>query len=101
MYEFAWRDSPQFDGRLGAGHSMEIPFVFDTLGNQTEALHGPNPPQSLADDMHAAGVSFATTGDPGWPQFDLGRRATMHFDVVSEMVDDPLARERALWEGIR
>lgn len=36
-YEFAWR-SPQFDGRLGACHALEIPFVFDTLGNETEAL---------------------------------------------------------------
>ena len=34
MYEFAWR-SPQFGGRLGAGHSLEIAFVFDTLGHQT------------------------------------------------------------------
>ena len=30
MYEFAWR-SPQFGGRLGACHALEIPFVFDTL----------------------------------------------------------------------
>ena len=30
MYEFAW-PSPAFDGRLGACHALEIPFVFDTL----------------------------------------------------------------------
>ena len=36
MYEFAWR-SPQFNGRLGACHALEIAFVFDTLGKrQTE-----------------------------------------------------------------
>jgi hypothetical protein len=46
MYEFAWR-SPQFGGRLGAAHSVEIPFVFDTLGLGTEPLLGPDPPQSL------------------------------------------------------
>ena len=100
MYDFAWR-SPQFDGRLGAGHSLEIAFVFDTLGNATEATHGADPPQALADVMHRAWVDFATDGDPGWPQYDLDRRATMHFGARSAVVDDPLARERGLWEGVR
>lgn len=30
MYEFGW-PSPQLNGRLGAVHALEIPFVFDTL----------------------------------------------------------------------
>jgi carboxylesterase type B len=100
MYEFAWR-SPQFDGRLGACHALEIPFVFDTLGNGTELLWGSAPPQALADTMHAAWVAFATSGDPGWPKYDRNRRATMRFDTPSEVVDDPRAAERALWEGAR
>jgi para-nitrobenzyl esterase len=100
MYEFAWR-SPQFNGRLGACHALEIAFVFDTLGNGTEPLQGTDPPQRLADTMHAAWVAFATTGDCGWPKYDLGRRATMRFDVTSEVVDDPRSAERALWEGLR
>jgi carboxylesterase 2/para-nitrobenzyl esterase len=76
MYEFAWR-SPQFGGRLGAAHSVEIPFVFNTLGVGTEALLGPDPPQALANVMHAAWVSFATSGDCGWPKYDPTRRSTM------------------------
>jgi para-nitrobenzyl esterase len=100
MYEFAWR-SPQFGGRLGACHGGEIAFVFDTLGLETEALAGPNPPQSLADTMHAAWVGFAARGDPGWPSYDLTRRATMRFNTRSEVVNDPRSSERALWQGIR
>jgi carboxylesterase type B len=100
MYEFAWR-SPQFDGRLGACHALEIPFVFDTLGNRTETFWGNEPPQQLADTMHAAWVGFATNGDCGWPKYDLDRRATMRFDVTSKVVDDPRSAERALWEGVR
>ena len=42
-YEFA-RRSPQFKGRLGAAHSVEIPFVFDTLGLGSQPLLGPAPP---------------------------------------------------------
>jgi carboxylesterase type B len=100
MYEFAWR-SPQFNGRLGACHGLEIAFVFDTLGPATEPLLGPDPPQQLADTMHAAWVAFASRGDPGWPQYDLSRRATMRFDITSGVVDNPRAWERALWEGRR
>jgi para-nitrobenzyl esterase len=100
MYEFAWR-SPQFNGLLGACHALEIAFVFDTLGNGTEPLWGNDPPQQLADTMHAAWVAFATNGDCGWPKYDLNRRATMRFDITSAVVDDPRSAERALWEGVR
>jgi carboxylesterase type B len=99
MYEFAW-PSPG----LGAVHALEIPFVFDTLNRDLPLLGpllGPNPPQELADAMHAAWISFATNGDPGWPAYDLGRRATMRFDTTSQVVDDPRSWERALWEGVR
>jgi carboxylesterase 2/para-nitrobenzyl esterase len=100
MYEFAWR-SPAFEGRLGAAHALEIPFVFDTFGDGTERLLGPNPPRALAQTMHQAWVNFASNGDPGWPQFDLERKPTMHFDVASTIVDDPLARESKIWQGAR
>jgi para-nitrobenzyl esterase len=100
LYEFAWR-SPQFGGRLGACHGAEVAFVFDTLGDETGALAGPCPPQELADTMHAAWVAFASNGNPGWPRYDLARRATMRFDTRSEVVDDPRATERVLWEGVR
>jgi para-nitrobenzyl esterase len=100
MYEFAWR-SPQMGGRLGAAHSVEIPFVFDTLGLGTEPMLGRDPPQLLADAMHRAWVAFAAGGDCGWPKYDPARRATMRFDTTSEVVNDPLALELALWKGVR
>jgi para-nitrobenzyl esterase len=99
MYEFAWR-SPAFGGRLGAAHSLEIPFVFDTLGRQTALLHGEAPPQALAEAMHGAWVAFAAGADPGWEGYGAGRR-TMRFDLRPRVVDDPLAGARAIWEGVR
>jgi carboxylesterase type B len=99
MYEFAWA-APG----LGAVHALEVPFVFDTLSTDARLfgpLLGENPPQELADTMHAAWVSFAGTGDPGWPEYDLTRRLTMRFDTTSQVVEDPRAWERSLWEGIR
>jgi para-nitrobenzyl esterase len=57
MYEFAWR-SPEFDGLFGACHGLEIAFVFDTLDKKFKPFMGPllgtNPPQQIADKMHAA-----------------------------------------------
>ncbi len=101
MYEMAWR-SPQFGGRLGACHALELPFVFDNLDQEeNRAMVGENAPQQLADAMHKAWVSFATRGDPGWPRYDLARRATMRFDAQSEVVDDPASATRLLWEGKR
>jgi para-nitrobenzyl esterase len=101
MYEFAWQ-APAFSGRIGACHTMEIPFVFDNLDKKGfEGLVGTNPPQQVADAMHAAWVAFATSGNPAWPQYDLKRRATMRFATTSELVEDPRAAERVLWEDRR
>ncbi len=104
MYEFAW-PSPAFGGVFGACHALEIPFVFDTLDlgpdQMQGSLLGSDPPQELADAMHGAWVAFAATGDPGWPRYDLDRRATMRFDTVSQVVDDPRSFERTVWAGPR
>src|SRR3954466_1194248 len=99
MYEFAW-PSPG----LGAVHALEVPFVFDTASPESPLfgpLLGDHPPQGLADTIHAAWVSFARSGDPGWPTYHPDRRATMRFDITFTMVNDPRPWERQLWHGIR
>jgi len=95
LYEFAWR-SP-VDG-LGACHSLEIPFVFDTLSAPgAELALGAAPPQELAGLMHAAWTSFASGGDPGWPAFD-GSYPVMIFDSPGGGVQaDPRGDERRVW----
>jgi carboxylesterase type B len=83
---------------------VEVPFVFGTLDKHSRLfgpLLGADPPQELADAMHAAWVSFAATGDPGWPDYDLERRATMLFNIDSSLVYDPRAWERELWADVR
>lgn len=92
QYEFAWRTNVS---GLGACHALEIPFVFDCLRNEgVTALTGPTPPQELATRMHAAWVAFATTGDPGWPEFE----SVMTFDQPADTIMvNPRADELALW----
>jgi para-nitrobenzyl esterase len=92
VYELAWR-SPHLD--LGAAHGIDVPFVFDAL-HSTDAhmLLGDSAPQSLADEMHSAWVRFASTGDPGWPQW-AAERPVMVFDSPSgRVVNSPREEER-------
>ncbi len=108
MYLFAW-ESRAFGGRLKATHALEIPFTFDNLDKGgVDAFLGEGPtPQKVADVMHAAWTSFIRTGDPNcdavpdWPAYDTKRRATMVFNDVSEVVDDPSGAERRAWDGLR
>jgi para-nitrobenzyl esterase len=94
VYEFAWQ-SP-LPG-LGACHALELPFVFDTLAGAPSPLQGDDPPQELADRMHAAWVAFATTGDPGWSQYDTTSMPVMSFDhPESRQLADPHGDELAL-----
>ncbi|WP_069164746.1 carboxylesterase/lipase family protein [Nocardia altamirensis] len=76
-YEFAWR---RVDQDLGAFHALELPFVFDTLAAAPD-LVGPNPAQSVADEMHAAWVAFSKTGDPGWPAVTAADLSVRVFDA--------------------
>jgi para-nitrobenzyl esterase len=100
MYLFAWR-SPAMDGRLGACHALELPFVFDTLDAPgIPFLAGNAPPPELAKRMNAAWASFAATGDPGWPRYDTAMRTTKVFDVDDHLEDDPSGDERRLWDGV-
>ncbi|WP_030909994.1 carboxylesterase/lipase family protein [Streptomyces sp. NRRL F-5126] len=100
-YEFSWR-SRALDGRLGATHAVELPFVFDVADlprlRGPAALLGPEePPADLAGRMHAAWVRFARTGNPGWDPYDGERRATMRIGTEWAQVDDPGGRERQAW----
>lgn len=64
VYEFAW---PSGVPGLGSCHALELGFVFDTLAvPEGNWLAGPDTPQELAEEMHAAWVRFAVDGDPGW-----------------------------------
>lgn len=80
-YVFEWR-SPQWSGRLGAAHGVELPFVFDSLASATgRELAGTCPPPALARRMHDAWARFALTGDPGWPRHAGPAPWTESFDA--------------------
>ena len=98
-YKFAW-SSPSFSGCLGAGHVVDLPFVFNTLGTRQAApFLGGQGHQPLATEMHARWIRFIKKGDAGWPRHELATRPTMRFATTSAVFADPLPERRRLWSG--
>ena len=96
LYRFSWRSA-----RFGAAvHCIDVPFFFDCLtGADDEAIDriaGSNPPQPLADTLHADAVAFVTSGHAGWPRFTDAAATTRVYDTPSTMVDDGYASVRPL-----
>ncbi len=87
LYRFAWR-SPKTGY---ASHCYDLPFFFDLLDSERiETSFGDSPPQSVADDLHSAAVSFIHGDDPGWPAYDEARDVRV-FDVPSSVIPDGYA----------
>ena len=102
MYLFTW-ETPVFGGQLRSSHALEIPFVFGTInGRGAEMMTGTGDDREpLSAEMRAAWLSFARTGNPGWPAYEPpASRATCVFGPGGGVVDDPYGDERALWEGV-
>jgi para-nitrobenzyl esterase len=108
VYRFEYY-SPVRDGRLKAMHCMEIPFVFDNL-EAGKIYTGTSPAaQKIADQMSAAWVAFARSGNPNhkgipqWKPFNADERATMVFGAGTEarLVNDPGHEERLALKALR
>jgi para-nitrobenzyl esterase len=107
VYRFEYY-SPVRNGRLKAMHCMEIPFVFDNL-EAGKIYTGISPAaQKLADQMSAAWVAFARSGNPShsgipqWTAFNTTNRPTMVFsDKQARLVNDPGHEERLALKAVR
>jgi para-nitrobenzyl esterase len=104
MYSFDW-ETPAFGGRLKSSHSVEVPFVFDTLHVIGEG-HRKAAAQALADRVSKTWATFARNGNPAnnaiptWPAYTAARRATMLLDDACRVVDDPDGEVRPLWSKV-
>jgi para-nitrobenzyl esterase len=104
MYRFDW-ETPAFGGRLKSPHSVDVPFVFDTLAVIGEAHRKPHA-QDLADRVSGTWATFARYGDPAnksipaWPSYASDRRSTMLFIDECRTVDDADGEFGPLWKKV-
>lgn len=100
--------SPARDGRLGACHSLDIPFVWGTYAlEDMQRFCGTGPAVSaLNERVMSSYLAFARHGDPAnealpaWPRYSAEARNTMHFDLECRIEDGPLDEIRALWASL-
>ncbi len=99
-YEFTW-PSPQWRGRLGAAHGVELPFVFGNLHTPTaQELAGPTPPIVLAEALQQRWVAFARDGNPGWAPYIGAQAPVQHLGETLFCAPHPQPERFALWEGV-
>jgi para-nitrobenzyl esterase len=107
LYRLEW-ETPIDGGRLRTPHALDLPLIFDTVGKSESLIgNGAAQAQKVADAMSSAWVAFARTGKPDakglphWPPYDTKTRATMIFNVKSEVVNDPRREERQLLQSLQ
>jgi len=105
MYRFDW-PSPFENGKLGACHALELPFIFHNFNSPaTYQRVGPIPPMKLANKIQNTWIAFIRTGDPNtvdlplWPGYNTSQRATMILNLNSALQDDPAREVRLFYKG--
>jgi para-nitrobenzyl esterase len=101
VYRFDWR-TPVLGGKLRSLHTLETPFVFNSTAGASALTGGGPEALRLAEKMSDAWVSFAASGNPNsqvstlphWPGYEPGTRATMLFDNISRVTNDPAHNAR-------
>jgi para-nitrobenzyl esterase len=105
MYRFDYA-SPAMEGRLGACHSLDVPFVFGTVGALPELCGDSHLVRCLSEVLLDTYVTFAKEGNPGnanllpWAQYDAADRATMLLSMRSHVELAPMDEERGFWETL-
>jgi len=102
LYYFT-KHTPVRDGKLRSPHTLEIPYVFDTLERGAPII-GPATAkeQALADRLSRTWATFARTGNPNnpsmpkWATYDTHKRTVMVINDEPATVADPHVRTRIL-----
>jgi len=106
LYYFDWF-SPVHNNRMGAYHTLDIPFVFYNMDIGASMTGSAQSRYALGHVMSAAWAAFARTGDPNhadmpkWPVFDVATYPTMVFGERVHVANDPNRDERLALAELR
>jgi len=106
LYFFDWF-SPVHNNRMGAYHTLDIPFVFYNLDIGASMTGSAQSRYALGHVMSAAWAAFARTGNPNhadmpsWPPFDVTTYPTMVFGEHVHVANDPNHDERLALAELR
>ncbi|MFZ2174366.1 MAG: carboxylesterase/lipase family protein [Rhodococcus sp. (in: high G+C Gram-positive bacteria)] len=106
-YSYRFDFSPRLMRWLGlhATHGFELFAVFDIadslFGRALTLFGGRRGMKKVTDTVQRHWLHFAAEGKPlaSWPPYDTDRRATLVFDAVTTVQDDPRRDRRLAWEG--
>jgi para-nitrobenzyl esterase len=107
VYEFTW-ETPILGGRLRSPHTIEMPFVFDNVGDPlVQKLTGSGSDIfPLAERVSGAWTAFAAKGTPDskgfprWPPYSAAQRNVMMIDTESKVERDPNRAARISIENL-
>jgi para-nitrobenzyl esterase len=106
LYFFDWF-SPVHNNRMGAYHTLDIPFVFYNMDIGASMTGSAQSRYALGHVMSAAWAAFARTGNPNhadmpaWPAFDVASYPTMVFGERVHVANDPNREERLALAELR
>jgi para-nitrobenzyl esterase len=101
MWYMTW-ETPVAAGLFKSPHTIEIPFMLDSWRRVPQYVGTGAGPAKMAKQIGDAWVAFARNGKPDcpaiphWPAYDATVRATMVFDNVSKVVNDPNSEVRRI-----
>ncbi|HEX4722876.1 MAG TPA: carboxylesterase/lipase family protein, partial [Pseudonocardiaceae bacterium] len=100
VYELCWGF-----GSAGASHGLDTLLVFGTAHINTGLTEAGREAMAqarqLGDLIRSEHLSFATTGDPGWPRHEPHDRATRSYDTTSTVDRYPEESSRRIWRDQR
>lgn len=105
LYRFDW-ETPEGGGHMRSPHTIEIPFVFNTIKVAGPLISKMPEAQVLADKVSAAWAAFARNGNPAapglpkWPAYSAAARDTMLFNNESRVERDPDSGPRQAMERV-
>jgi para-nitrobenzyl esterase len=88
----------------GASHGTDMLAVLGSLDSSraraATLLGGSDELAALSERMQDHWLTFARTGDAGWPAYDADDRPTKIFAAHDRVISDPGRERRRAWEGV-